>query len=221
MGSLTSDRRLIAACVLVLACAASRPCAAEPGEKGIERDRGVVLLASTGLNGCTGTRCQNLGPLLHVRVHPQFRIFRFLSAGVHLGFNFKGPLWDHGGTRTELWDMLVGPEIRGILPVKQVDIWVGLAFGYLHRRRLVASEGYEHAVRVHAIGLAWGAGVDYFIVPGWVALGGDVWFTKGWNREFCSRTGDNDEVCSTAPDVDDGTGIDIAAGVSLTVFFKT
>jgi hypothetical protein len=208
----------LAALAPLLACTLSLPAAAEkPFWK--ERERGLSLVGSTGLNGCTGDRCQNLGPLLHVRFHPAFRIVPFLSAGVHLGFDFKGPLWDHGGTRTELWDMLVGPEVRLLLPVRSLDIWAGLAFGYVHRKRLVVSEDYEHAVKVHAIGLAWGVGVDYFIVPGRLALGGDVWFTKGWNREFCSKTGDNDEICSTVGAVDEGTGLDIAAGASLTVFF--
>ena len=58
-----------------------------------------------------------------------------------------------------------------------------------------------------------------FLLPGRIALGGDVWIYRGWNREFCSTSGDNAEICSTAANVDSGTGFGIAVGASATFFF--
>ena len=191
----------------------------DPSPAGATRDRGVTFIPSLGLNGCTGDRCENLAPMLHLRFNPGFRVLRFLQTGIHAAFLFQGPLFGHSGTRTELWDFLVGPEVRGILPVKRIDIWLGIAFGYMHRRRLIDSGGHEQRAYAHAIGLAWGAGVDAFLVPGRFALGGDVWIYRGWNREFCSTTGENDKICSTASNVDKGTGFSIAVGASVTFFF--
>jgi hypothetical protein len=193
--------------------------APSPASAETTRDRGVTFIPSLGLNGCTGERCENLAPMLHLRMNPGFRIFRFLQTGVHVAFLFQGPLFEHADERTELWDFLVGPEVRGILPIKRLDIWLGIAFGYMHRRRLVESDDHEQRAFYHAIGLAWGGGVDAFLVPGRIALGGDIWIYRGWNREFCSTSGDSDEICSTANNVDKGTGYSIAVGASLTFFF--
>lgn len=191
---------------------------AQPGKQATQRERGLHLVGSFGLNGCTGPRCQNLGPMVHTRVHPLFRINKYFATGLHVSFLFLGPLFGNDGARTELWDAFVGPEARGIYPIKAFDLWIGLAVGYFHREHKVTSDGFEHKIYANAIGLAWGVGLDYYLWKNRLAIGGDVWMYKGWNQRFCSRTGRNEAICSGQPNIDEGGGVTIAAGASITYF---
>jgi len=176
------------------------------------------VVGSFGLNGCTGPRCQNLGPLFHTRLHPLFRVNKYLAAGLQVGFLFMGPLFGAEGARTELWDAFVGPEVRGLLPLGKLDLWIGLAVGYFHRQHQVSTDGFEHKIWANAVGLAWGIGLDYFVWKNRIAIGGDVWMYKGWNQRFCSRTGSNDAICSGDSSIDEDGGFTIAAGATVTFF---
>ncbi|MCU0662601.1 MAG: hypothetical protein MUC50_09785 [Myxococcota bacterium] len=185
-----------------------------------ERKQGFMALVSVGLNGCTGSSCQNMAPMVHVRLHLLYRFQKYGAAGLHTAFLFNGPLFENKGARTELWDAFVGPEIRALLPLKEFDLWTGLALGYEHRRRLVVSDGFTHEIQGSAIGLAWGIGIDRYLLPSRLAMGADFWLYKGWFLRFCSTTGDNKTICSTQPNVDEASSIALAVGLTLTLFLQ-
>jgi hypothetical protein len=160
-----------------------------------------------------------MAPLVYVRLHLLYRFQKYLAAGLHAAFLFNGPLFENKGARTELWDAFVGPEARAILPVKDFDIWIGLALGYQHRRRLVVSDGFTHEIQANAVGLSWGMGTDYYLIPRRLAIGADCWLYKGWIQRFCSTTGDNKTICSMQPNVDKGSGVALAVGATVILFF--
>ena len=64
---------LLLLCTLIAISAGPTPATAQ-ADKSKERERGLLLVGSLGLNGCTGPRCQNLAPMVHPRVQPLFRI---------------------------------------------------------------------------------------------------------------------------------------------------
>jgi hypothetical protein len=210
---------LLLFCSLIATSYGASAATAQTSKQLTERAQGLHLAGSVGLNGCTGPRCQNLAPMIHTRLHPLYRINKYLAAGLHVGFFFMGPLFGNDGARTVLWDAMVGPEARGLFPVKGFDLWIAVAVGYFHREHKVTTDGFEHKIYANAIGLAWGVGLDYYVWKNRIAVGGDVWMYKGWNQRFCSRTGSNDAICSGEPNVDEGGGVSIAAGVSVTYFW--
>jgi hypothetical protein len=192
-----------------------------PGSGGGERGRGLQFVAAVGMDGCTGQQCWNTYPLLYTRVHALFRVFKYLAAGAHLAFNFLAPDFPTGGARVEFWELLVGPEVRGVVPIRRFDLWVGFAFGYYRSYRLVDSDGHEIESATNAFGLGWGLGLDYYLLEGKagrLAVGGDLWFYKPFPTRLCSTVGGNPTSCLDRG-IADQFGVTYAAGATLTWFF--
>lgn len=193
-----------------------------PGPDGQQRSRGIMAVAAVGMDGCTGRQCANTYPLMYTRVHLLYRALPYLAAGIHTAFNFLAPAFPTGGARVEFWELLVGPEVRGIFPVKQFDLWVGFALGYYRSYRLVDDDGHEIESATNAFGLGWGLGLDYYLVHGRygdLAVGGDVWFYKPFPTELCSTIGGNPTDCVDSG-IADQFGVTYAAGVTLTWFIS-
>jgi opacity protein-like surface antigen len=180
------------------------------------RDHGVELQVATGMDGCARGDCEYLGAMVYTRFDGLYRIFPYLSAGVQLNVLFYSPMFAWADSRTALYDVFLGPQVRGILPLKKLDLWAGFAFGYHHRHRKIDSDGYIIENRGNGMGIAWALGAEYFFNEH-MALGGDVWFYKAWNFEYCSKAGDGDELCSGKDGIDETSGLNISAGVTFTI----
>ncbi|MFH2006459.1 MAG: hypothetical protein ABI333_07735 [bacterium] len=188
-------------------------------ELDLSRKRGLMVSGGVGLNGCTGDHCDNLRPLLSVKLHPAFRILPYVAAGLHLSFLSQSPGFPTGGGRAELWQLLLGPEVRGLLPLKKLDLWAAFSLGYHRTRRLVASDGHRIESVTNGFGFGWGLGVDYYLYKNRVAIGGDVWVYKAIPLGLCTRVGVNPQACRTE-DVPDGYGATIAVGLTAVWFLS-
>jgi len=213
---------LVALVALAPAASTARARAGASESPAAKRERGLMAVAAVGLDGCTGRQCQNTYPLLYTRLHAAFRALPYLAAGVHLTFNFLAPDFPMGGGRVEFWELFVGPEVRGLLPLRRFDVWAGFALGYHRSYRLVDSDGHRIESATNAFGLAWGLGLDYYLVAskhGSLAVGGDLWFYKPFPTRLCSTIGANPTVC-----VDSGIaeqfGVTYAAGFTFTWFLS-
>ncbi len=218
-------RRLVltvAVALVTLTAAAPDAWARAPQPTADQRDRGLLFVAALGMDGCTGRQCWNTYPTVYTRVHVMFRVLRYLAAGVHTAFNFLAPDFPVGTGRVEFWDMLVGPEVRGLLPVKQFDIWAGFAFGFARSNRFIDSDGHEIEAVANGPGLAWGLGLDYYLLEGtWgkLAVGADVWFYKLFPLALCTKVGRNPQHCAR-DNIADQFGVTYAAGATLTWFYS-
>ena len=188
-------------------------------DRSAKRDRGFLTVGAFGLDGCTGQRCDNLHPLLYTRLHVLFRVKKYVASGLHMAFNFLAPNFPTGGGRAELWEMLFGPEVRGLLPIKRFDLWAGFAMGYYRSYRLVSSKGHEIESAADAFGLGWGLGLDWYVLDGKLAVGGDIWVYKPFATKICTRVDTNDRACTKdKDDLKRGFGVTIAAGFTAAWF---
>lgn len=215
---------LTALAVALVATTALAPSARArvPDPEAEKRSRGLMAVAAVGMDGCTGRQCANTYPLMYTRVHLMYRALPYLAAGIHTAFNFLAPAFPTGGARVEFWELLVGPEVRGIFPLRRFDLWAGFALGYYRSYRLVVDEGHEIESATNAFGLGWGLGLDYYLLrgkAGALALGGDVWFYKPFPSRLCSTIGDNPTDCVDSG-LADQFGVTYAAGVTLTWFLS-
>lgn len=213
--------RLLASALLVATALAAmpRPATAQPAE----RRRGLELNLGLGVAGCTDWACAGFDPSAHTRLEVLFRIVPYFAAGLHMGFQFGNPdrtleRWVDRG-----WSMLLGGELRGILPVGKLEAWVGLALGFM---RMQIDEDNNDPNEIdrwwtNGFGLGVGFGTNYFVHPK-VALGLDFWLYKGFFDEGCTYQNDGNtrtETCGTFSDDERAQiGIVFTFGLSATFF---
>lgn len=158
------------------------------------RENGFLLKGGVGVDGCTDRWCDEMYPLLYLRVGAYYQFLKYMAAGVHLAFTFAHPEKNNeDAARVHLdtfWSLVVGPEFRGILPIKKLDLWAGIMVGYSRWAgvgeqyqpgpdRIVNWEGW-----MHGFVLGWGWGLDYYLHPN-MAVGAEIYFYKAWYDDVC------------------------------------
>lgn len=171
------------------------------------RNRGLDITLGLGGAGCTDLECAGFDMSAHTRAQVLFRVIRYFAVGAHVGFQFYDP---NRMRDADLgWSMLLGAEVRGILPVGRLEAWLGMAFGYM--RWQVEQENDDNAwvdqEWRNAFGLGFGFGVNYFVHRR-VALGLDFWIYKGFANELCDYENDGrDETRCWEPNDDEHAAI--------------
>lgn len=212
--------------LLVASLASSAVAGAQPAPApapsagwGLSQDRakGLMLGGGFGVTGCTDDWCDSLDPLVYFRLQGLVRMFNYLGVGVHLGFNFHDP---DSRYVDAVYDVFLGLEVRGFLPLGRLDLWTGLALGWTRRQGdgEVCNIGgcFQGSYWMDGFGFGWGVGALFYLTRS-VALGLDFWLYKGAFNEECS---DGDVVgrnCGDAPD-GDLIGITWSVGVSAMWF---
>lgn len=189
------------------------------------RDRGLEIALGVGGSGCTDLYCAGFDMSAQTRLQVLFRVVRYFSVGAHIAFQFQEP--DRNAPRRyDLgWSMLIGPEIRGILPVGKLEAWLGFTMGYM-RIQIDQENDDNNEIDVawaNGFGFGFGFGAQYF-VHRLVALGLDFWVYKGFFDEACSYENDDNptvESCVELDRYDDaGIGVVFTFGVNLTFFIS-
>jgi len=179
------------------------------------RARGLMFAGSFGVDGCTDHICDGMDPLVYFRMEGLYRVLKYLAVGLHFGMHFADP---DGQGRDHAYDVFIGPEAWGILPLGPLDIWAGMALGWMR----MAEDGEECWAGVcwsgsgwtDGFGLAWGAGGLFYVIPR-LGLGADFWLYKGIFDKYC-LSGDGGHSCS---DVDnDDVGITWSVGFTAVYF---
>lgn len=189
-------------------------------KKAFSRNKGFMLSLGFGGTGCTGDLCDTewQEPMVYVRMQALFRVARYVALGLHTSFNFFYPKDVPSEVTVTIWEVMLAFEGRGIIPVGPVDIWFGIAFGYLgHTVKTEGSGGWEE-IWYHGMGFGFGAGVNYFFNRV-ISLGLAFWLTKPWFGKGCYNASFVSEGdCGDVED-QDGFGITWSLGLNLTFFF--
>ncbi|MDY0002582.1 MAG: hypothetical protein RBU30_14900 [Polyangia bacterium] len=167
-----------------------------------QRARGLLLGGGFGVSGCTDDLCDDLDPLVYLKLHGLARIFNHLAVGLQLGLSFHDP--DNRYTDVVL-DTFIGLEVRGILPLGRFDLWTGIALGYMRHQRdgevCTAWTCYDGSAWHDGFGFGWGFGALLHVTRS-VAIGLDFWLYK---PAYTSECWDGQLVghgCDDPPDED-------------------
>ncbi len=187
--------------------AAAAPAAATPARSG--RDKGLMLRVGIGVDGCTDDFCDDIDPMVAVRLVVLYRLLKYVAAGVHTAFLFGDP---DTGLADRAWNLFLGVEGRGILPYKQFDFWLGLALGF--NRTMLGGDQFIPGFGVvdgrywqNAFGLGFGFGGDYFITKN-IGVGLNFYMYKAFPQRACFDTDVSDTDCGDLSEsVKDDIGI--------------
>ncbi len=157
------------------------------------RSRGLDFTLGLGVAGCTDAYCAGFDPSAQVRLEILYRPLRYMAVGAHLGWQFVDPDRNQPSWVDWGWSMLLGPEIRGILPVGPLEAWMGLTLGFMRQQIDMENQSAADIDRAwsNGFGLGFGFGTQYFVHPK-VALGLDFWLYKGFFDEACTYENDGD-----------------------------
>jgi hypothetical protein len=173
------------------------------------RHQGVMVQVGLGVAGCNGTDCEHIDPGASLRLDALYRFHRFGALGARLAFALLEPDADSRDRR--FWNLDLGVEARGILPVKRFDLWVGLSLDFTRQFQDGAQGGYAWDTRKDGFALGFGLGIDLFVMSR-LAVG--VAF-RG-HRPYLTRS------CSTLrlPDGDTQTACDAVEGSPLGIVWS-
>lgn len=214
--------RPLVSALLAVAVLAGLPryAAAQPAP----RQRGLEFNLGLGMAGCTDAACAGLDPSAHVRLEVLYRFIPYLAAGAHVGFQFLDP--DRNWNGADLgWSMMLGGEVRGILPVGPLEAWLGFSLGFM-RMQVDQENNNANVIDVYwtnGFGIGVGFGTNYFLHPK-VALGLDFWLYKGFFDEYCTYENDGNprtEACGTLNDDElAAIGVVFTFGMNFTFFLS-
>ena len=179
------------------------------------RARGLLFQFGFGGSGCTDDLCENLDPMVYLRFQASYRLLNYLAVGLHLGI----PFFDADSRSVDAaYNVFLGPEVRGILPLGPIDVWTGVAFGWFRTEGdgEVCIGGFcaDGSAWADGFGFAWGLGALYFVTRR-IGVGVDFWlYTPVLDRSCYSEGGDR-----SCGDVDDQNGVGITWMVGLTAAF--
>lgn len=188
-----------------------------------ERHRGLDLSLSSGFTGCTDQFCATYDPAAYFRIGVIYRIVPYFAVGAHMGFQFFKPddrarPWADFG-----WSTILGPEIRGILPVGPMEAWLGCTLSYT-RLQFEMENDRQGEIDVewgNSFAVGFGFGVRYFVHPSF-AMGLDAWIYKGFFKKWCAKDDDSDSTVKSCWELSDAEqtaiGFIFTAGANLTVF---
>jgi len=186
------------------------------------RNRGLDFTLGLGIAGCTDVYCSGFDMSAQVRLEVLFRVVRYFAVGAHVGFQFLSP--DRNAPRwVDLgWSMLLGPEIRGILPVGPLEAWVGFTGGFM-RAQVDQENDDTNAIDVawaNGFGIGFGFGAQYFVHRKF-AIGLDFWLYKGFFREECTYENDGNPTTENCYHLnrDERAAIGVVFTVGLTATF--
>ncbi len=212
---------------------------ASPGPAGAELRQTGNVLAELGVsaNGVTdddfasGTHGIELDPLVGLSVAVMGRPLRYLSVGVtaHYGFLYaRSESYEEEGAG--FLGLLLG--VRGHLPLRWVEPWLGLGFGYALAHFYGAGswplvgEGRGH-VSLHGLGIGLDAGVgfhvaDQLLIGPFFRMIFGVWPTGCYDYELENRfAAVEDEGCDSVEDLFGDRDLPHlwSAGIALTTTF--
>jgi hypothetical protein len=184
------------------------------------RETGLMLRVGVGLDGCTDDWCDDIDPSVNVRFVGLYRFLKHVAVGVHMAFLFGNPdsnVGDHA------WNLFLGLEGRGILPLKQIDLWGALSLGW--NRSMTSGDMFipglgniDARTWMNAVALGFGFGGDYFITPN-IAVGLNFYLYKPWPQEGCLDTELSDTNCvELEEDTKDDIGIIWSINAMFTYF---
>jgi len=187
------------------------------------RNRGLDITLGVGGAGCTDLECSGFDMSAQTRLQVLFRVVRYFAVGAHVGFQFYSPNRTLANYYDLGWSMVIGPEVRGILPVGPLEAWLGFTAGYMRMQVDQENDDVNHVDVVWGNGFAlgFGFGAQYFVHRR-IALGLDFWLYKGFFSEMCSFENDTDpteELCWDLTDDDrSGIGVTFTFGANITFF---
>lgn len=154
------------------------------------REKGLMLGAGFGVDGCTDHACDGLDAMVFFRIQALYRMFNFLAVGLHFGMPFYDP---DSRSVDHAYNVFLGPEVRGILPLGPLDLWSGIGLGWIRAEKGgevcwggLCADGESWA---NGFGLAWGLGALFYLVPR-VGIGLDFWLYKGfYDQEYWEAGG--------------------------------
>jgi hypothetical protein len=204
---------------------AAKPAAAPPPASGgprvwpphRDRERGLVLNGGFGVSGCNDNICDNFDPLVYFRIQGLFRVINFLAVGLH----FALPFHDANSSLVDArYDVFLGPEIRGILPLWRFEFWTAISLGWF--RAQADGEGCigawcaEGSIYSDGFGFGWGFGIQFYITKA-IAAGLAFWIYKPYLVEGCTDIEGYDTECDDIDNQDD-VGITWTFGATFTYF---
>lgn len=187
------------------------------------RNRGLDITLGLGMAGCTDWECAGFDMSAHTRLQVLYRVVRHFAVGAHLGFQFYEPNRRLASYYDLAWSMVIGPEVRGILPVGRLEAWLGFTMGYMRFQVEQENDSWSDVDVVwgNAFALGFGFGAQYFVHRR-VALGLDFWVYKGFFNEMCSFENDSDTTVERCTDLNDdersGIGVTFTFGVNITFY---
>ncbi len=187
------------------------------------RNRGLDIALGLGGAGCTDWVCSGYDMSAHTRLQVLFRAMRYFAVGAHLGFQFYDPNRNLANYYDLGWSMMIGPEVRGILPVGRLEAWLGFAAGWM-RMQFEHENDDNNAADVtwaNGFGIGFGFGAQYFVHRR-VALGLDFWIYKGFFGETCDYENDGNPTEERCWDHSDderaGYGVTFTFGANITFY---
>jgi hypothetical protein len=187
-----------------------------------KRNRGLDITLGLGMAGCTDWECAGFDMSAHTRVQVLFRVMRHFAVGGHVGLQFLAPNRNLANYYDLGWSMVIGPEVRGILPVGPLEAWVGFTGGYM--RWQIEQENDNDEIDVewfNGFAIGFGFGAQYFVHRR-VAIGLDFWVYKGFFGEMCTFENDSDPTDERCGSLDDdersGIGATFTFGANVTFF---
>ncbi len=188
-----------------------------------KRNRGLDITLGLGMAGCTDWNCSGFDMSAHTRFQVLYRVMRNFAVGGHVGLQFFSPNRTLANYFDLGWSMVVGPEIRGILPVGRLEAWVGFTGGYM-RWQVEQENGRDNEIDVawaNGFAIGFGFGAQYFVHRR-IAIGMDFWVYKGFFGEMCTLENDlprDEEYCVELDDDDrSGFGVTFTFGASVTFY---
>ncbi len=183
------------------------------------RDKGLMLRAGIGLDGCTDDWCDEIDPMVGLRFVALYRVMKHLAVGLHLAFLFGDP---DNNLADRAWNLFIGGEGRGIFPYKQFEFWGAASLGY---SRFMAYQEVcfggvcgDGNMWMNAFTLGFGFGGDYYLTKN-IAVGLSFYLYKPWPDESCSDTSSSDTTCyELSKDDQDDIGIIWSFNAMFTYF---
>lgn len=188
-----------------------------------KRNRGLDISLGLGLAGCTDWACSGFDMSAHTRLQVLFRVMRHFAVGGHIGVQFLAPNRNLANYYDLGWSLVIGPEVRGILPVGPLEAWVGFTGGYM-RWQIEQENDRDNEVDVtwaNGFAIGFGFGAQYFVHRR-VAIGLDFWLYKGFFGEMCNYENDGNPTETLCWDLTDderaGIGVTFTFGANVTFF---
>jgi len=206
--------------VIAVAILWSSPAGAFPRNVGASgRFQSMMFQLGFGADGCTDHWCDHVDPLVFLRMNVGYRFLKYMEAGLHVGLFFGHPDAPAGRDVDMDWNVFVGPEVRGVLPLDRIagfpiDLWAGMTLGWDRfmesGKQFIGPWWVDYDARSDGFALGWGFGADY-VLANRVGLGLGFWFYKPWFNDICVEA-------RGSTDCDDVDNDDI--GVIWTVGFQ-
>jgi hypothetical protein len=182
------------------------------------RYTGLMGRLGFGVDGCTDDFCDNVDPMVFVRVQGLYRFMRYVAAGLHASFMFNDPD-EPAGTDVDVFGVfVVGAEGRAIFPFRALDAWTGFTLGYARYQVNGGAQGVDVTGYANGFALGWGFGADYYLTET-IGLGLGFYLYKPFWDEVCQESNEPmlDTGCQDLSDeAKDQIGIWWTLGVNLT-----